>query len=71
MTREQLNALVGLSVGDAADLVRAAGKQPRVYHEHDVIISISLPEDVVQLLLNDVNIVTSAETQASIDAKYQ
>jgi hypothetical protein len=70
MNEQQLNDLVGLPLAEAETLVRAAGCEPRSLTQDEITISLSLPGNVVQLRYDDAEVVLSAETQASIDAKY-
>ena len=69
MNRQELDALVGLRVVDAEIVVRDCGLEPQSYQKDQPVIALSLPDNVVQIGYDN-DIVTSAETQASIDAKY-
>lgn len=70
MNQTQLKKLVGLTVAKAKKAIKAAGLVSRVYDENAIIISLSLPANVVKITKDENGIVTTAETQASIDAKY-
>lgn len=70
MTQQQLAALVGLPLAEAETLVRAAGYRPRSLTKDAITTALSLPGNVVEIRYDDAEVVLSAETQASIDAKY-
>lgn len=71
MNTKALKALVGLTVAKAEAAVRKAGLEPESLTEDQIVPDITLPRNVVRLRFNTQNKVVSAETQASIDAKYQ
>ena len=70
MNDKELNALVGLSITAAEEVVRAAGLKPRTFHVDAVRTMACLPRNVVELNHDDNDVVVSANTQKSIDAKY-
>ena len=74
-----LESLVGLTVKEAKKIIRKAGFKTNTYQHGDyqhgeIVISLSISENVVQLWFDKTekgDIITRAETQASIDAKCQ
>lgn len=70
MTRQELDSLIGLNVKDAEKNVCDHGLIPNSLHQETIVIALSLPVNEVRLVHDNNSIVVSAETQASIDAKY-
>lgn len=62
--------LIGLTVSKAKILAKKAGWIPEVYDEGTIFPAITLPKNVVRIIKDAAEIVTDAETQKSIDAKY-
>ena len=70
LTREQLDGLIGLPVDEAEQFVTGKKLKPYTWPEGQILPAKSLAGDVVKLHYNENNNIVSAETQASIDAKY-
>lgn len=67
----QLSSLIGLTVDEAIIMATQNKLKPQVYHEKSIRCSIALAKDVVELNHNDQGIITSVNTQESIDSKYK
>lgn len=70
MTKDMLNGLIGLSIESAEEFVRKQGLVPRIYREDEIRTASCLPSNVVELNYDSENKVVTAETQVTIDAKY-
>lgn len=70
MTRNELNKLIGLDVYHAERLIRIYGLKPHSIHKNTIIKLTTLPKNEVLLRYDDNYFIVSAETQETIDAKY-
>jgi hypothetical protein len=66
-----LKELIGLSVKEAEKLVKSYGLEPETWPEGQITPAITLEKNIVRLYYDKKNIVVSAKTQESIDAKYK
>jgi hypothetical protein len=70
VNRQQLDSLIGLSVAEAEKNVIDAKLKPQSLSEDAIVPAITIASDIVRICYNENNVVTSAETQKSIDEKH-